>query len=71
MDAKGALWKVAILAKVAYFSKMAEMVINSQNCETVNKNSFDMAKGRFGKRRFVRKWRIWRKWQLIAKIAKL
>ena len=65
-------------------AKMAEMALNWQNCQTVNKNSNDrqtvnknsneMAKGPFGKWRFRRKWRIWRKWQkwqLIAKIAKL
>ena len=53
---------------------MAEMTLNRQNRQTVNKNSNEMAKGPFGKWRFRRKWRIWRKWQkwrLIAKIAKL
>ena len=53
---------------------MAEMAINRQNRQTVNKNSNEMAKGPFGKWRFWRKWRIWRKWQkwqLIATIAKL
>ena len=55
-------------------AKMAEMAINCQNHQTVNKNSNEMVKGPFGKWRFRRKWRIWRKWQkwqLIAKIAKL
>ena len=55
-------------------AKMAEMAINHQNRQTLNKNSNEMAKGPFGKWRFRRKWRIWRKWQkwrLIAKIAKL
>ena len=56
------------------FAKMAEMAINRQNRQTINKNSNEMAKGPFAKWRFWRKWRIWRKWQkwqLIAKIAKL
>ena len=55
-------------------AKMAEMAINRQNRQTINKNSNEMAKGPFAKWRFRRKWRIWRKWQkwqLIAKIAKL
>ena len=57
-------------------AKMAEMAItgNRQNRQTVNKSSYEMAKGPFAKWRFRRKWRIWRKWQkwqLIAKIAKL
>ena len=55
-------------------AKMAEMAINRQNRQTINKNSNEMAKGPFAKWRFWRKWRIWRKWQkwrLIAKIAKL
>ena len=42
--------------------KMAEMVINRQNRQTVHKNSNEMAKEPFAK---------WQKWQLIAKIAKL
>ena len=65
---------MAILAKMAYLAKMAEMVINRQNHQTIDKNSNDMAKGPFGKWGFRRKWHIWRKWQkwqLIAKIAKL
>ena len=37
-DAKGALWKVAILAKMAYLAKMSEMAINRQNRQSVNKN---------------------------------
>ena len=41
---------------------MAEMAIN---CQTINKNSNDMAHGPFGKWRFRRKWQ---KWQLIAKL---
>ena len=55
-------------------AKMAEMAINRENRQTINKNSNEMAKGPFAKWRFWRKWRIWRKWQkwrLIAKIAKL
>ena len=44
--AKGALCKVAILAKMAYLAKMAEMALNRQ---TVNKNSNEMAKGPLGK----------------------
>ena len=55
-------------------AKMAEMAINHQNRQTINKNSNEMAKGPFAKWRFWRKWRIWQKWQkwqLIAKIAKL
>ena len=52
-------------------SKTAEMAINRQNRQTVNKNSNEMAKGPFGKWRIWRKWciwRKWRKWRLIAKI---
>ena len=41
MDGKGALWKVATLAKIA------EMTINRQKRQTVNKNSNEMAKGPF------------------------
>ena len=55
-------------------AKMAEMAINRQNRQTINKNSNEMAKGPFAKWRFWRKWRIrrkWQKWRLIAKIAKL
>ena len=44
---KGALLKVAILAKMAYLAKIAEMAINRQNRQIVNKNSNDMAKGPF------------------------
>ena len=69
-----AFWKVAILAKMAYLAKMAEMALNPQNRQTVNKNSYEMAKGLFAKWRIWPKWRIWQKWQkwrLIAKIAKL
>ena len=40
-------------------AKMAEMAINRQNRQTVNKNSNEVAKGPFGKWRFRRKWRIW------------
>ena len=72
--AKGPFGKVAILVKMAYLAKMAEMAINQQNRQTVNKNTNEMVKGPFGKWRFWRKWRIWRKWQnwrLIAKIVKL
>ena len=49
--AKGAVWKVAISAKMAYLAKMAEMVINRQNRQTMNKNSNEMAplqSGNFG-----------------------
>ena len=49
-------------------------IINRQNCQTINKNSNDMAKGPFAKWRFRQKWRIWRKWRkwrLIAEITKL
>ena len=49
-------------------AKMAEMAINRQNRQTINKNSNEMAKGPFAKWRFQRKWQ---KWRLIAKIAKL
>ena len=70
---------MAILAKMVYLAKMAELALNRQNRQTANKNSNEMAKGPFGKWpfgkwRFLRKWRICRKWQnwrLIAKIAKL
>ena len=68
-DGKGALWKVAISTKMAYLTKMAEMALIRQNCQSVNKNSNEVVKGPFGKWRFWRKWRIWRiwqKWQLIA-----
>ena len=34
-----------ILAKMAYLAKMAEMAINRQNHQTVNKNSNTMFKG--------------------------
>ena len=55
-------------------AKIAEMAINRQNRQTVNKSSNELAKGPFGKGRFWQNWRIWQKWQnwrLIAKIAKL
>ena len=39
-------------------AKMAEMAINRQNRQTINKNSNEMAKGPFAKWRFRRKWRI-------------
>ena len=61
MDGKEALSEVAILAKMVYLAKMAEMALNRQNRQTVNKSSNKMAKGLFGKRRFLRKWRIWQK----------
>ena len=66
--AKGPFGKVAISAKMAYLAKMAEMAINRQTRQTINKNSNTMAKGPFGKWRFPWKWRIWRKWRLIAKL---
>ena len=72
--AKGPFGKVVMLAKMAYLTKIAEMAVNRQNQQTVNKNTNEMAKGPFGKWRFWRKWRIWRKWQnwrLITKISKL
>ena len=50
---KVALWKVAILVKMAYLARMAELAFNRQNCQTVNNNSNEMAKGPFGK------WRFW------------
>ena len=43
-----------ILAKMAYLVKMAEMAINRQNRQTINKNSNEMAKGPFAKWRFRR-----------------
>ena len=49
-------------------AKMAEMAINRQTRQIINKNSNEMAKGPFGKWRF---WRKWRNWRLIAKIVKL
>ena len=59
-DGKGALWKVAIFAKMVYLVKMAEKVIKCQNRHTLNKYSNEMAKGPF------------RKWQIIlAKMANL
>ena len=65
---------MAIWAKMAYLARMAEMALNRQNRQTVNKNSNEMGKGPFGKWRFPRKWciwRKWRKWRLIAEITKL
>ena len=62
---------VEICPEMHALAKMAEMAINRQNRQTINKNSNEMAKRPFGKWRLWRKWRIWRKWQLIAKIAKL
>ena len=53
-------------------AKMAELAINRQNCQTVNKNSNEMAKEPFEKWQFWRKWLIWQKWRkgrLIAGIA--
>ena len=46
-------------------AKMAEMAINRQNRQTINKNSNEMTKRPFAKWRF---WRKWQKWQLIAKL---
>ena len=43
---------MAILAKLAYLAKIAELAINRRNRQTVNKNSNEMAKGPFGKWRF-------------------
>jgi len=65
---------IEICPKMHALAKMAEMALNRQYCQTVNKNTNEMAKGPFRKWRFWQKWRIWRKWQnwrLIAKIAKL
>ena len=65
---------MAILAKMAYLAKMAEMALNRQNRKFLNKNSNEKAKGPFGEWRFRRKlriWRKWRKWRLIAEITKL
>ena len=42
-------------------AKMAEMAINPQNRQTVDKNSNEMAKGPFGN------WRFWRKWCISPK----
>ena len=47
--------EMAILAKMACLAKMAEMAINRQNRQTVNKNSNELAKGPFGKRSFWQK----------------
>ena len=72
--AKGPFGKVAILVKMAYLAKMAELALNRQNRQMVKKNTNQMAKGPFEKWRFWRKWRIWqkwRKWRLITEIAKL
>ena len=41
------------------FGEIAELAINRQNRQTVNKNSNEMAKEPFGKWRLWRKWRIW------------
>ena len=46
-DGKEALWKVAILAKMGYLVKMAEMTINRQNRQIISKNLNDMPKGPF------------------------
>ena len=56
---------MAVLAKMAYLAKMAELALNRQNHQTVNKNTNEMAKGPFGKWRF---WRKWQNWHLIAKM---
>ena len=40
---------MAILAKMVYLAKMAELALNRQNRQTANKNSNEMAKGPFGK----------------------
>ena len=40
---------MAILAKMAYLAKMAEMAMNRRNCQIINKNANEMAKGPFGK----------------------
>jgi len=52
-----------ICPEMTALAKMAEMAINRQNRQIVNKNSDEMAKGPIGKWRFWRKWHIWRKWQ--------
>ena len=54
--------KFEICPEMHALAKMAEMAINRQNRQTINKNSNEMAKGPFAKWRFWRKWRIWRKW---------
>ena len=41
-------------------AKTAEMAINRQTRQIINKNSNEMAKGPFGKWRFRRKWQKWR-----------
>ena len=60
-----------ICPEMHVLTKMAEMAINHQNRQNINKNSNEMAKGPFAKWRFWRKWRIWRKWQKWQLIAKL
>ena len=40
---------LAKMAEMADLEKMAEMAINRQNHQTINKNSNEMAKGPFGK----------------------
>ena len=65
---------IEICPEMHALAKMAEMAINRQNRQTVNRISNELAKGPFGKWRFRQKWRIlrkWQKWRLIVKIAKL
>ena len=40
---------MAILAKMAYLAKMAEMAMNRRNRQIINKNANEMAKGPFAK----------------------
>ena len=40
---------MAILAKMAYLAKMAEMAMSRRNRQIINKNANEMAKGPFGK----------------------
>ena len=64
---------MAILAKMAYLAKMAELAINRQNRQTVNKNTNGMAKGPFGKVAILVKMAYlakWQNWHLTAKIAR-
>ena len=52
------VWNISLLSEICpemhALAKIAEMAINRQNREILNKNSNEMAKGPF------RKWRFWR-----------
>ena len=55
------LTRQRICPEMHALAKMAEMAINPQNRQTVDKNTNEMAKGPFGK------WRFWGKWRISLK----